>query len=250
MIRDKCALIITSSVHVSAPYTHLRDPAQREAQYLDAIGFYVRDSPLRRIIVCDNTGYDYPKSLETLARSCNKEIELLSFQGNSALIAEYGKGYGEGEILEFVLARSTLIAEAEGFLKITGRLKVVNIARVWGRMDHRKNYFMPIALIRPRFLVPRGARRCVEVRVYYTTKTYFNEVLLTAYKGVRDNQVHFLEHAYYEAMAKYHKLKAVSRFPIAPEITGISGSNGWVFRERSWLKQQLVRLFSRKITFR
>jgi hypothetical protein len=37
----------------------------------------------------------------------------------------------------------------------------------------------------------------------------------------------------------------VKCFPAAPEITGISGSNGWVLKERSALKKLLIRLILR-----
>jgi len=252
---DKCALIIPSSVHVSARYTTLLDPGQRETQYLDSLSWFIRESPLTKIIVCDNSGYQYPTSLYELAETHHKKLELLSFSGNQALVQEYGKGYGEGEIMEFVMTHSHLIGEVEGFWKVTGRLKVVNIGKLLRQSRAAVNYFMPVSLLRPRFLVPRAARSCVEVRVYYVTKVFFREVLLDAYKEVRDDQTFFLEHAYYQAItqsittatalnkgtgSRYH----IRCFSTAPEITGQSGSNGWVFKERSWPKKLLIRLVS------
>ncbi len=248
MTSDKCALIIPSSVHVSARYTTLLDPGQREAQYLDALSWFIRESPLTKIIVCDNSGYQYPKSFYKLAETHHKKIELLSFNGNNALVQEYGKGYGEGEIMEFVMTHSKLIKEVEGFFKVTGRLKVVNIAKVLRQSKATENYFMPVSLLRPRFLVPRAARPCVEVRVYYVTKEFFITVLLNTYKEVRDDHTFFLEHAYYQAIAHAsdagHIPAGVRCFPTAPEITGMSGSNGWVFKERSWSKKLLIKLVS------
>lgn len=240
MSPDKCALVITSSVYVSAPLTALADPGQREAQYLDALDFFIRESPVTRIIVCDNSGYRYPGSLVPLAASFNKKLELLSFTGNSELVAAYGKGYGEGEILKYLFSNSLLIGEVEGFLKVTGRLRLVNSADLLRRIDPGTNYFMPVSLLRPRFLVPRAARPCLDVRVYYATKSFFREVLLDAYLGVRDKERHFLEHAYYDAI-RLSGVK-VKCFPVAPEITGVSGSNGWVFKERPPLKKALIRL--------
>ncbi|HWK04827.1 MAG TPA: hypothetical protein VNS58_14400 [Puia sp.] len=242
MTLDKCALIITSSVHVSARYTTLLDPRQREQQYLDSLSWFITDSPLIKIIVCDNSGYRYPSSLYELADAHLKQLELLSFNGNNALVQEYGKGYGEGEIMDFVMMHSLLLKEADGFLKVTGRLKVVNIAQVLRRSKAAENYFMPVSLLRPRFLVPRAARPCVEVRIYYVTKVFFRAVLLTAYKEVRDDNTFFLEHAYYQAIAATHF--TVRCFPTVPEITGVSGSNGWVFKERSWPKKLLIKLVS------
>jgi len=231
MLLDKCALVITSSIHVSAPYTRLVDPGQREKQYMDSISFFIRESPLKKIIVCDNSGHHYPESLYALAESYHKEIELLSFAGNSELVTRYGKGYGEGEILEYMLSNSILIRQVEGFLKVTGRLKLVNVEKLLQRSNHWENYFMPVSLLRPRWIMLKAARPCVEVRVYYTTTAFFRTVLLTAYKAVRDDDVYFLEHAYHDALAA-SALK-VKCFSIAPEVTGISGSNGHTMKERS-----------------
>jgi hypothetical protein len=242
MLPDKCALILTSSVRVSAPNTALSDPEEREKQYLDAILFFIKESPLTKIIVCDNSGYRYPTSLYELAASHQKKIELLSFQGDQAKVKERGKGYGEGEIMEFIMAHSLLMREVDGLIKVTGRLKVVNIGKIWERMRPSENYFMPVSLLRPRWLVPRAARPCVDVRMYYTTTVFFNEVLLDAYKEVSDERIFFLEHAYHRAMTL--SSRKVKCFPTAPEITGISGSNGWTFSERSPIKKGLIRLAS------
>ena len=243
---DNCVLILPSSVHANARYTALMDPGERMQQYIDALSWYIRESSLKKIIVCDNTGYDYPADLHQMAVAHRKELELLSFHGDSALVESYGKGYGEGEIMEFIMTHSRLLKEADGFLKVTGRLKLVNLDEILRRIDTSKNYFMPISLLRPRWLVPRAARVCVEVRAYYVTKTFFEKVLQTAYKNVRDDQTFFLEHAYYQAIARWSKdIEKVECFPVAPEITGISGSNGWVFKERSRLKKILIRLAAR-----
>jgi hypothetical protein len=239
---DKCALVITSSVHVNARYTALSDPGERERQYVDALSFHIRETPIQKIIVCDNSGYVYPEWTLELAAAHHKRLELLSFTGDKAAMAKYGKGYGEGEIMEYVLANSRLMTEAEGFLKVTGRLKLINMERTLRRADHRNNYFMPVSLIRPRWLVPVAARPCVEVRVYYVTKEFFGSVLLDAYRKVSDDKTYFLEHAYHDAMAA--SPARLQCFPIAPEITGISGSNGWSFKERPFWKKFLIRCIS------
>lgn len=246
MTTDNCALILPSSVYSAARLTVLLDPEERARQYIDALSWYIRETTLKKIIVCDNTGYSYPSSLQQLAAACGKKLELLSFSGDAFAVENYGKGYGEGEIMEYTMTHSLLLQEVEGFIKATGRLKVVNINKIVQGIDTAENYFMPISLLRPRFLVPRAARPCVEVRVYYVTRAFFNEVLLTAYKTVRDDETFFLEHAYHQAIARNPRfIEKVKCFPVAPEITGMSGSNGWIFKERSRSKKLLVRLVSR-----
>ena len=236
---DKCALVITSSVYVNTRYTALLDAGERERQYFDSLEFYIRETPFQKIIVCDSSGYIYPGSMRWLAEEHHKQLELLSFNGDKAAMEQHGKGYGEGEIMEFVLTHSHLLKEVEGFLKVTGRLKLINAEKLLQKAHHQQNYFMPISLIRPRWLVPPAARPCVEVRVYYTTKDVFKNVLLDAYLNVSDDKTYFLEHAYHDALAA--SAVKVQCFPLAPEITGTSGSNGWSFRERPIWKKLLIR---------
>ena len=240
MTTDKFALVITSAVHAIAPYTFLTDAGEREKQYIDSIIFFIEHGPVRKIIVCDNSGYTYPKSLQDLAQIHQKELELLSFKGSSDLVSAYGKGYGEGEILEFILSNSVLMAQAEGFLKVTGRLKLVNISELLQKINFSENYFMPISLLRPHFMMPEAVRRCVDVRVYYTTKDFFKQHLLFAYKNVRDENTFFLEHAYHKALE--NGSGKVRRFPVPPEIVGMSGSNGWMFKKRTWLQKAFIRV--------
>lgn len=235
------ALVLTSTVHVNAPYTVLQDAGERERQYLESIRYFIRESPMTNIVVCDNSGFRYPDSLYAEANKMHKQIELLSFVGDRDRVMRYGKGYGEGEIMDFVLRNSLLVARSEGFLKVTGRLKVANLLQILRRSDLlRGNYFMPVSLLRPRWLVPRAARPCVDTRVYYVTRDFFSRFLLTVYKDVREREGFLLEHAYYKAIAA--SSVPVRCFYPAPEIVGMSGSNGWLFRERSAPRKLLIKI--------
>jgi hypothetical protein len=237
---DSCAIVITSSVYVSAPFTYLRDAGQREAQYMDALRSLIMDGPIGKIIVCDNSGYSYPGFLYGLAELYNKELELLSFKGDVEAVARYGKGYGEGEIMDFVWQFSHLIKRVEGFFKVTGRLEVANIRSMLKRSDLLLNYFMPVSLFRPRWMVPKAARPCVDTRVYYVTRDFFAHHLRPAYKEVREKEIYFLEHAYYKAIVQSGV--PVHCFNPPPEIVGMSGSNGWIFKERSPLRKLLLKV--------
>src|SRR6185437_12823188 len=239
---DKCALIVTSSVYVNTRHTVLQDARERERQYIDALTFFIRETPFRRIVVCDNSGYVYPVALAQLAVSFGKQLEMLGFTGDKEAMDRCGKGYGEGEIMAYTLAHSRLLARVEGFLKVTGRLKVINTEKLLRKADHRQTYFMPVSLVRPRWLVPAAARPCVEIRVYYIPTAVFRQVLLEAYRGVSDDKTYFLEHAYHDALAA--SSVNVRCFPAAPEITGVSGSNGWSFAERPGWKKGLIRIIA------
>lgn len=237
---DKCALVITSSVYVNTRHTVLRDVSERERQYIDALTFFIRETPFRWIVVCDNSGYVYAETLAQLAAEHQKRLEVLGFVGDREAMERYGKGYGEGEIMAYALAHSRVLAEVDGFLKVTGRLKVINTEKVLEKADYLQTYFMPVSLIRPRWLVPAAARPCVEVRVYYIPTALFSRVLHEAYRTVSDDKTYFLEHAYHDALVA--SSASVRCFPVAPEITGVSGSNGWRFVERPGWKKWLIRV--------
>lgn len=58
-----------------------------------------------------------------------------------------GKGYGEGEIIEYGLKYSELLRGAAYFCKLTGRLKVENINRFTKLAKMDKSYFWTMGLI-------------------------------------------------------------------------------------------------------
>ena len=142
-------LIITSTVSVNSCLTVLVDREIRLQQYIDSILFYLNAKVIDKIVVCDNSGFDYSelKFLSELACSNNKQIEFLNFKGSVNQIQEKGKGFGEGEIMKYILTNSKLFFEEEGsFLKVTGRLKVVNIDWVVKYLNPNINYFNAVNL--------------------------------------------------------------------------------------------------------
>ena len=56
-----------------------------------------------------------------------KEFEWISFQGNTTKTQEKGKGYGEGEIIEYAINHSQLLAKSKMLMKLTGRFYVKNM---------------------------------------------------------------------------------------------------------------------------
>jgi len=119
--------------------------------------------------------------------------------------------------------------------KITGRLKLINIARVLAAMDHRDNYFYAGFIAAAKVYGAPAARACLDVRVYYTTKPFSGRYYLRPTKRVRDHDRYFLEHAYTGGGYVGVKVNACRR----PGNYGDVRFHGWVSKERSYPKKLL-----------
>ena len=84
-------LIITSTVSVSSCLTVLLNPEIRLKQYVDSVLFYLSSKRINRIIVCDNSSFDYSqiKIISDHAVLNNKQIELLNFEGDVSKIQDF-----------------------------------------------------------------------------------------------------------------------------------------------------------------
>lgn len=220
MYRNINLLIITSTVNVNSCLTVLTDPKIRLQQYIDSILFYLNSKKIDKIIICDNSGFDYSvvDKLNKIAIGNNKMIEFLNFHGSIKKIKEFGKGFGEGEIMNYIFANSKFIQNETSFFKVTGRIKVLNIDSVVRKTDKNINYFQRIGLN------PFKSENKVDTRFYYCTINTFKRNLLISYPFVNDNEGHYLEHVYYNVLNDNKVI--YKNFNILPHIKGISGSTG------------------------
>ena len=103
--------------------TYLTDVSERLKQYIECIEFYLCKTSINKIVFCENSNYKFDsRALYELAKKNNKLLEILQFNGNYSQIVDRGKGYGEGEIIEYALQNSKLFLQSKYFVKVTGRL--------------------------------------------------------------------------------------------------------------------------------
>lgn len=229
-------LIITSTVNVNSCLTVLIDPEVRLKQYIDSVLFYLQSKRINKIIMCDNSLFDYSqiKVINDQAVLSGKKIEFLNFEGDLNKIQEFGKGYGEGEILQYVFKNSILIREDEYcFLKVTGRLKLSNVDSILNYFQPEENYFQPAILN----LFAKSFK--VDTRFYQLSKATFISFFMDSYKLVNDKNGFFLEHVYFKKLnEKKVKYKPFNQLPF---FIGISGSTGitYEFSKLSFLKKTI-----------
>lgn len=208
-------LIITSCINPpQQAYLKLTDGNKRYAQTIESLKFYILSKMFRKIILCDGSDYVFDEEdVIGLAKSNNVELELLSFQQDFNMVKEKGKGYGEGQIMEYIVKHSMLFPSCSFFIKITGRLKVLNIIDLTLKLSSEKNYFN---IYQSRYI------GCVDTRIYGMSTTLFKNNFLNAYRNVND----FERRSYEFCFTDILKTNGIYYccFPVVPQIIGFSGT--------------------------
>lgn len=215
--------IITGTINPEngIPDLVLTNSNERLKQYIEAIKKVLKSHNIKKVIFCDNSNSKIDISnINYMAKQYNKEIEFFTFSGDKKKVLENGKGFGEGEIIDYILKNSKLIKQEDYFIKITGRLYVENIDKIIYHMDKKYNYFNKSSV----------GKKCnmVDTRFYGVKISDYNRYLRKAYESVDDRNGKFLEHIFYNVLKQY---KVNSRnMPFYPRISGQSGSMGILYK--------------------
>lgn len=212
----KIPLLLTSAVNVSAVLVEIRDADRRIALTMDAIREWIRIEPNIEIVICDGSGHDF--TLLVKQTFPDNKIECLHFQNNEELVRTRGKGFGEGEIVNYALSHSKFISTADCFAKCTSKLWVDNyhkcllgfngilICEIMYYENSLYNY-----------------RKC-DTRFYITDKTFYIDTIANCHTQVDDERWYYLEHAFADAI-RGKNLRSVL-FREKPLIYGFSGTTG------------------------
>ncbi|MGO4770974.1 hypothetical protein ACEN2I_04885 [Flavobacterium sp. W22_SRS_FK3] len=194
------------------------NPDDREKLHIEALKRWITESDFKTIIICDNSNYVYCNEIVSLATKNDKILEVLNFEGNKEKSKVLGKGYGEGEIMNYILNNSKYIQSHDSFFKVTGKLFVenynnyLNFKGVDFAFDYSYSFFWKKEKV-----------QCVFTNFYFANLISYKNILKDEYLKVKDSEGLFLEHVYAFALQKENSLNIVS---ILPAISGISGSSG------------------------
>lgn len=231
----KSTLILTSTVYVNSALTVLVSAEVRLQQYLQAILFYLNSSEIDKIIICDNSNFDYRIFAPLFSSLSQKEIEYLNFTVDTQLVKNLGKGYGEGEIMKYVVQNSIILNSSEDrIVKITGRLIVTNIDDVLRSCQDSVTYFQPYCSnpFRPNL-------HAVDTRFFVVDKNIYVNHFLNVHCKVNDINGIFLEHCFYDTINS--NLIPTKFMKVMPIFIGFSGSTGLNYSEAKF--KSLIRKF-------
>jgi hypothetical protein len=208
-----------------AKYLTIRDSQERLDQYLSALQKLIHARPDAKIVFCENSGFGTEAfdELKELSDKNDMRFEALSFQGDSAAVASHGKGFGEGEIVRYVLDNSELAKGEDYMIKITGRLVVDNIANIVRKVKRNQIYFN----------IPNIHRRDIfDTRLYAMPIEAFRKYFIDEYQNVNDDGGYYLELVYKDVI--HRNGLSTRNFPCYPRIVGRSGSGGITYEYTEW----------------
>lgn len=191
---------------------------ERLQQYRQCVQWAVEMTDFKNIVFCDNSNFAVQRDLVENAARKGKNLEWLSFQGDAARVAMQGKGYGEGEILQYIVKKSSLFAHAEFFCKLTGRLTVQNMKSFCRKAKPTGLYLWCNGLNKNKTV------NAIDTRFYGMPTQMYTTHFAKAYQNVDDRNGRWLEHCFFTAF-RNAELSATPIF-FFPELRGKSGSMG------------------------
>lgn len=207
--------LLTGTIEIkNTPFTTVIDSKIRLKQYLNVIEKLIVKSKFDIIIFCENSNYIYSyEEIYKLAEENKKKLEILRFQGSSEEILAKGKGYGEGEIIEYALSKSKYLKNKNDFFyKLTGRIYIENINSILREDKNLNNFF-----------IDSHKSKIVDTRFFKVNIEFYKNHLQNKYKEVNDYENNYLEHVFYKYL---NKKDNIYPFKIYPKYKGISGSTG------------------------
>ena len=221
----KICLLLTSCIYPNkdVPFLELKDSKIRKQQYLLSIEFFIKESNIDKIVFCDSSNAKEESYLTNLAKKYNKNFEWISFVGNNSLVNKFGKGYGEGEIIEYALRNSILLKKSDYILKITGRMIVKNIDLIIKTSCKYDFYCYPILF--------NNQNVFLSTKMYIISKKLYEEYFLNKYNLVRDMENIYLENIFAKTVLDNNLKTKV--FRIDPDFVGYSGTTGEKLKEYS-----------------
>ena len=229
----KHIILLTSCVNPNGmPFTALSDINVRKQQYLDALRFYVNNTPLP-IVYVDNSNVDI-KEYNVISNIVDDRLELLSFDGNHD--KEHGKGYGELEIIDYAIKHSNIINSNKNvsIIKITGRLVIVNIMTILNQLKYN---ILPssnsvICSMNSDFSM-------ADSRLLIAPLNFYKR-LIENRMAINDSEGVYLEHVLC-SLIKKQNLYAFHTFFSEPQYQGVSGSTNNTYEAKKHTFREKIR---------
>ena len=223
-------VLLTSCITVSDNSVSLKDEKSRIGHTLESIEKWLAISADMKLVICDGSNFDF-SSITTCAFP-DANIECLSFRNSSNLVALYGKGYGEGEIINFAISNSRYIAESDYFTKCTSKLWVENYAECLAGWNEK---FLCHGFFENVFSFRKTHFSYIDTRFFLTNKEFYKQRFASAYLRLTNEQGLSIEHHFKEIIIENNLERIL--FSLPPVICGVGGGSGFYYKNN--LKRRL-----------
>lgn len=216
MMNNRVLLLTACITPDGMAYTALQNPKIREAQYLNALNWYLANTDFR-IVLCENTNYKLPLDYSIYIE--NGRLEYLTFDGNNNFDKSRGKGIGEALIIQHAIKKSKFIAEADVIMKMTGRQILKNINFVVRHCLDSHCVYANLLKMNLGIMVALS-------QFFICHKSFYEDYFFNGIEKLDDSRFYYFEHLLYDSMQrwKHDGNGQISEFWMPLFIDGISGS--------------------------
>jgi len=219
-------LLITATIAPpeGAPFLVRSDPVVRMDDYLRTLPFYLGldTDAVDRIVFVDNSDSDL-SALERVAGEARttKDVEFISYSGLDYPV-EQGRSVGETYLINHALGVSRILSalgDDELFWKVTGRLRVRNLARLVGSTPGDCGLYVDFRRFRHRW---------VDTRLFAATPGAFRRLFLPRIDLLRQDLLPegFVapeERLFSALLPERGRERIHPRLRLEPVIEGVSG---------------------------
>jgi len=234
-------IILSSSVQVMDKSVLLHDPGERIRYTLESIEQWLKISQDIRLVICDGSNYDFSEILANKYPNLiqNGHIECLYFMNDPKKVAEFGKGFGEGEIIQFALEHSKLLQTANFFCKCTGKLWVDNF---WDCLSEWNGRFLCQAYFANVFSCKKTNLDYIDTRFYLADKVFYKKYFSQLHLKVGGHYHCSIEDAFKKCILE-NQLTG-SLFRSLPLVKGVGGGSA------KYYKSNFIRRFKDRLRLR
>lgn len=227
------------------------DAHERERQYLETLSFYLDRGWSRNIVFIENSGYNLSNFNHLTQKYPDINTEIISCNLND-FPRELGKSYGEMRMLDYAFDHSNLIAQSDGFIKVTGRFRLLNLDKLLHEAQRRQPWVLfcdtkdhPVY----DWLRNGWNGHSADTRFYIVTKEFYRKHFYGEYKHLNDSKGLLVEGLFFQVIqSNYQKEKIIRRFKTEPEpdgqaghrqisIIGTNDYSGWLAKSKRRIRQ-------------
>ncbi len=241
-------VVLSSSVNVMDQSVALTDTGERIRFTLESIRQWLHISSEIKLVICDGSGFDFTEILtkEFPQAMHAQQIECLFFMNDQAMVAKYGRGYGEGEIMNYALTNSQKLRQVDWFCKCTGKLWVDNFFDCLAEWNGR---FLCQAHFAGVFSLKKTSFEYVDTRFYIANKEHYEKYFSQLHLQVGGHFHCSIEDVFKKTIIENNL--TCSLFKTFPLVRGVGGASGkyykgnFIRRNKDRLRLKLVQNDSR-----
>lgn len=219
------------------------DPRERELQYLSVLAkMATARNTVDSVLFCENSNanLDEFNSLTGVYANNGRTLQTckVPMPDNQMF---FGKGWGEGIIIQWALENNIVLSRSSGFMKITGRYYVVNLKRIItiirrGLANNPDIKFVCQSL-------STTDQPHIQTAFFWANTNFFRKYMIDVYQKVRDKQGIFLEHVFADRLMQLRDKFDFAILPIPLIVQGVSGWNAKeIMSKRTIFKQEFKQI--------